>query len=317
MSLMEIANGIITKDSLDDISKEYKSRIDLCRRLRNLAKLDRIKLDESMHNNNLNLALIKYLKLCNKDVLRFVKDYISNLQPFMIERRPSEEYSDTVICVLDKYYSISLYIKVDSLKMQEIIVSFHESHSRGIGRLNFGSRRNERVPIIANSVDVSSELGNTRVVEVLIQRGILVVPIKISARAYGSEYYVIYSDIERELVGICNEYIEEIYAAATELNIDQIKLFSTLQQLSFPSYGRDLFSKFSLLIDSFFIQENEVSRSAADFAIVTVARQQMLDTVQRDELLGLLREKFSIQSRKGLSDVLDRIEANLEVVVDI
>lgn len=315
MDLCEIAGSIISAE--DDVNaKDFKEKIDLCLRLRKLANLDRIRLDTTEHSNKLNRTLFSYLKLCGKDPLQFIKEYIGNLHPFMIERRKSMEYKDTVLCVLDKYYSVSIYIKIDAQKMEEVIVSFHESHIKGISKLNFRNAMNERVPVIAN--EIVSHIDNTDLytIEVRIQRGVLVVPIKVSAKKKGNVYYVIYSDIERELVGLCNTYIEDVYSASEDLNINAITMFSTLQQLSFPSYGKDILSTLSVLIDSFYAQSNAVSRNAADFAIVTYTRQLLVDERQKSDIIDVLRDKFSIQAKRGLDEIIDRIVSNLDVVID-
>lgn len=298
------------------IDRELKQKIDICYRLRKLANLDRIKLKNEVHANEISDNLFRYLKLCGKDPEQFAKEYIANLHPFMIERRKDQEYKDSIICVLDKFYSVSLYIKVDSQKMEEVIISFHESHTKGIGRLNFGKRRNERVPVIANSIKAHINGTDMYTIDVRIQRGILVVPIEVSARKIGGEYYVLYSDIETALVGLCNAYIEDVYCAREELNIDDIAMFSYLQQLSFPSYGRDNVSTIFLLIDSFYAQNDILSRSAADFALVTYVRNLILDDKQKNELVSMLEDRFKVQSRKGADEFVKRIVDNIESVID-
>ena len=63
------------------------SMIAVCRKLRRLAKLDRLKLDENEHRSGLNRYLFDYIEYCGRDVLDFIKQYLSNLQPYMILRR--------------------------------------------------------------------------------------------------------------------------------------------------------------------------------------------------------------------------------------
>lgn len=315
MDLTKIAEGAAPVNA--DRDKELKRKTDLCYRLRKLANLDRVRLVEDKHSNGINTNLFGYLRLCGKEPEQFVKECIANLHPFMIERRKDQEYDDTVVCVLDKYYSISIYIKEDFKKMEEVIVSFHESHIKGIGSLNFSKKRNERVPVIISNIVSQIENSDLYTVAVRVQRGVLVVPITLSARKVGDVYYVVYSDIERELVGLCNSYIEDVYSAAEELDMNSIILFSNLQQLSFPSHGKDNFSALSLLVDSFYAQSDKVSRAAADFALVTYTRQLLLDERQKAELIETLNERFLVKSRKGLEEVLSRIIANLDTIVDM
>ena len=100
----------------------------LARRLRRLARLDRLEIDDSEHNSGLNKHLFKYLDYLGIEKLEYVKHYLSTIQPFMLTEMKSQEKFDNAICVLDGYYRISLYIKVDATKGEVIVVSFHENN---------------------------------------------------------------------------------------------------------------------------------------------------------------------------------------------
>ena len=112
------------------------SMINVCKKLRNLAKLDRIKLDETEHRSGLNKHLFDYIEYCGHDVLEFVKQYLSNLQPYMIERRKDQEPEKSFICVVDNLYRVSVYIKVNAKQFEEVVVSFHEDNIRGVAKTN-------------------------------------------------------------------------------------------------------------------------------------------------------------------------------------
>jgi hypothetical protein len=60
--------------------------------------------------------------------LDYIKSYLKTIQPFMLTEMKSQEKFENAICVLDGGYRISLYIKVDSTKGEEVIVSFHENN---------------------------------------------------------------------------------------------------------------------------------------------------------------------------------------------
>ena len=100
------------------------SMIKICRRIRNLAKLDRIVLDNSTHRSGLNQHLFDYIEYCGLDTLAFIKKYLSNLQPYMIERRKDQEPYQSFVCVIDNLYRVSIYIKADTAQFEEIIISF-------------------------------------------------------------------------------------------------------------------------------------------------------------------------------------------------
>lgn len=80
------------------------SMINVCKKLRRLAKLERITFDETRCCSQLNQHLFNYISYCGYNVLNFVKEYISNLQPYMIERHKNQEAKNTFICVIDKLY---------------------------------------------------------------------------------------------------------------------------------------------------------------------------------------------------------------------
>ncbi len=111
--------------------------VDVCRQIRNLAKLDRVRLDENIHNENkFNKHLFSYLLYCEVDPKTYIRNYLANLQPYMIKRMPSQEKTEHMICVLDNTYRISLYIKANNEKGNEVIISFHESNKRGVAQEN-------------------------------------------------------------------------------------------------------------------------------------------------------------------------------------
>ena len=73
------------------------SMVGICKKLRKLAKLDRLQLDETTHRSQLNLHLFKYIKYCGMSPLDYVKEYLSNLQPYMIERRKDQEKQSSFV----------------------------------------------------------------------------------------------------------------------------------------------------------------------------------------------------------------------------
>lgn len=60
------------------------SMIKVCKKIRNLAKLNRIVLDNSTHRSGLNQHLFDYIEYCGLDTLTFIKSYLSNLQPYIV-----------------------------------------------------------------------------------------------------------------------------------------------------------------------------------------------------------------------------------------
>ena len=66
------------RDSLtyEDLSDKGidTSQIAVCKKIRQLAKLDRISLDETEHRSGLNKHLFDYIEYCGLNVLDFIKN---------------------------------------------------------------------------------------------------------------------------------------------------------------------------------------------------------------------------------------------------
>ena len=70
----------ISQEQLESLGIDL-SNIGICRKIRNMAKLDRIKLDENTHRSGLNKHLFDYLDYCGLDKLEWdkVKDVIEDV----------------------------------------------------------------------------------------------------------------------------------------------------------------------------------------------------------------------------------------------
>lgn len=313
---------IMTKNNLGmreiTVAEAEKLGIDLsmakiCRILRKLAKLDRLKLDETEHRSGLNKHLFHYIEYCGETVLEYVKNYLSNLQPYMIERRKDQEKKKSYICVIDNMYRISVYIKVDKSFGEEMIVSFHEDNIRGVAKTNalIKNKRNRLVPVFADSYgSIDMQNGNVSV-KVLAQRGMKVLPLDIIGFKCKDMFIVREADINNQFLNYCNEYIRDLYTSNLNLDFDKIEVFSMLQQISFTSYGRDTFSSVSLLIDSMVSQPDAISRQAEDFALITFVQSLQLTDEQKKELVELLNEKYMVTSIRGIDDILYRVKTAL------
>lgn len=305
----------------DDVQKKgiEMSMVKICKKLRQLAKLDRISLDEEDHRSGLNRHLFDYIEYCGLDVLQFIKQYLSNLQPYMIERRKDQEKVRTFYCVIDNLYRVSVYIKVDAKQFEEVIVSFHEDNKRGIAKSNTLIKVDleKYVPIFAESIlnRVSNE--NKYIVKALFQRGLAILPLELPAVKCQDVFIVEKNSINLQFVSYCNDYIRDLYTSDLQLDFDKIEVFTMLQQISFTSYGRDTFSSISLLIDSLTIQKDYISKSAADCALITFVQNLKLTKEQQDELKVLLDTKYKVSDIKKIDLILDRVKTNLSLNYNI
>ncbi len=303
------------------------SNIAVCRKIRQLARINDIIVRTDAYSNQNARNLLEYLDFCGIPKEEYISDYLRNLQPYMIERKPEEEYDKNVVCILDKLYNISLYIKVEKPLNNEheyTVVSFHEDYQYKNGipvakqnsvlrKKDLESNKQIYVPVFKDdyrSIDLTNQ---TAFINVYVQRGLLTIKLSLPTKLkFGDVYFVRKADIERSLLDYCNTYIEDLYASDLDLDFSQIDVFTMLQQVSFTSYGKDSFSSLSLLIDSLFRQNDRYSKSAADFAIVTFAKNLKLNDNDKQALIHLLAEKFRVTNHKGICLLIERITQYLE-----
>ncbi len=112
MQINELGMREITEEEAAELGIDL-SMAGVCKTLRKLAKLDRLRLDEDEHRSGLNQHLFHYIEYCGEKPLDYIKDYLSNLQPYMIQRRKDQEKQKSFICVIDNMYRVSVYIKAD------------------------------------------------------------------------------------------------------------------------------------------------------------------------------------------------------------
>ena len=285
--------------------------INVCKKIRQLAQLDRISLDISEHQDVRNTHLFKYLDYCGVDKETFVKNYLSNLQPYMLLRNTEQEKSDNTICVLDNIYRISLYIKLDTTFGNKMIVSFHEDHKRGVARDNsrLHIKQPEKVKIIADSLTGGITDTNTKTFNVLIPRGVISVPVSLVGELQDDGTIEVQrSAIDNAILDICNQYIQDLYASDMDFpSLNEVELFSALQQIPFTSYGNSVFSNISVLIDNMAVQDNPLYKKTASFALETYASHLILTSEQKKELIELIHDKYEVSCQKNISVVTNML----------
>ena len=310
-------------NNIQEISREdaIKAGVNLdtvkvCETIRKLAKLDRLSFDDldRDHRSGLNRHLLSYLEYCKVNPHEYIRSYFSNIQPYMLERRKDQERKETFVCVIDKLYSVSIYIKVDKKQFEEMVISFHEDNIRGIAKTNdlIKNNTNNLVPIFAESIGSYSPETKKCSINLIAQRGLKELPISITGVKCGKVFIVRERDISNQFVDYCNEYVRDLYTSNLDIDFNRIDVFTMLQQISFTSYGRDTFSTISLLIDSLIVQNDSISKSVADFALLTFSQNLVLTKEQANELCCLLEERYKVTSIKGIDAILRRVELSVK-----
>ncbi|MBQ2318397.1 MAG: helix-turn-helix transcriptional regulator [Lachnospiraceae bacterium] len=282
----------------------------LAYKLRKLARLDRIRLDESEHVSKQSLHLFRYLDFLGMDKLAFIKMYLSHIQPFMITEMKFQEKFENAICVLDRFYRISVYIKVDATQNEEVIVSFHENHKNGVAKRNPVIRKNRYVYVFADSIGSYIPTMDSYTINLLIARGVSTFPVNVPAKKYDEDGFLVNETyIQNAFVDVANQYLEDLYTA--DLDFSGVEQFSSLQRLSYTARGNDCFSNISLLVDSILVQRDAHSRQVADAVLCIYCNSLELLESDKRELLETLQERFSVNSVRVMPELLERVERNL------
>lgn len=292
------------------------STISVCKKIRYLSRLDRIFLDNETKSSPQSKHLFEYIDFCGKDVLEFVKACLSNLQPYMIVKNQNQGSDERCLCVIDNRYAVLLEVKINKIQQEEVVVSFLENNTRNIDELNWklNPTQNQLVPVFADRVNSWVIGTDNYVVRVMVQRGMLTLPLNLSGKKCADVFWVRKFTMEKELINYCNEYLRDLYTSNLPLNFDQIVFSSRLQQISFPAYGKDTFSVLSLLVENLCVLSDKLSRSAADFALTTYMQSLILTEEQKEELCSLLQDRFQVTTYDKIDIVLKYIEFRMNTL---
>lgn len=206
-------------------------KILVCKKLRNLAKLGRIYVNEEWTCKGSHF--LAYLEFCGVDECEFVKKYVSNLQPYMIDKRIVQRDSEIVICTIDSIYRISLCIKMNEMLQEEISASFHVDNEKEETQNELMCGRNEQyVTIFTDCVLSRCDETGKYVVKARFQRGLKVLPLYLTARKYGECFVVEKRAIELELLEHCNKYVRDLYTSDLDLDYDGVFFFQIYSWLN-------------------------------------------------------------------------------------
>ena len=289
--------------------------VNTCRLIRRLAMLEKIKIDTSESMNDLNKHLFDYIACCRREngksdeenVREFVIECLSNLQPFMIEGFVQYELYDEYICVLDNVYRISVYLNVNTRKQKEIAVSFQEKNRKSTLQIinlfkNMGA---EFVPVIADSI--LSKKQDIYKVKVFIQRGLMILPIELCALKCEDIWLVRRSAIEKQLSEWYKVYINDLFTSDLELDVSGISFDSVIKPKSNVTDEKDVFLTISILVDSWKLQDNYISKRAADFAIITYVCTLEISSEKVKKIENLLKGKYGVTRVESIACLIQRI----------
>lgn len=174
--------------------------------------------------------------------------------------------------------------------------------------------------IIADSITGGITDTNIKTFDILVPRGVINIPISLTGELQTDNTFLVNRNaIDNAILSVCNQYIQDLYTSDLELPLlDEVELFSALQQISFTSYGNSVFSNISVLIDNMSVQNSPLHKASAFFALETYASHLMLTSEQKSELIELIREKYTVACQKDISavtnmiiDIIDNLDTDM------
>lgn len=308
-------------------------------KIKELANLDRIKIDAKEHTSEFDLHLIKYLEYCGKSLKEYIRDYLKCLQPYMVEQLHEDEVA-SVVCVVDNLYRIVVYVnQVDvenrqdnneldnkEQNLEELIVSFCEKKQSAINDWNENSEKINRentqkniklwkVYVIPDSITAIVEGTTYASVMMFVTRGIRSFPIIVGAKRNDNGFYeVIYQSLLNTITEVSDNYLRDLYLKEASLNLDQICKYPPCVQQAFTAHGNDKFKNVTMLIDNLLAQEDLVSKEKTDSALSIYCQNLLLLESERNRFIDLLKEYYKDYTYDVTSLILERVENNIQVL---
>lgn len=289
----------LTSDEVKALNVDL-SMISVCEKIRHLAALEKFSLVSGFHDSNASKHLFSYAKFCRLDLMKFIRTCLMNAQPYQISLRTN---SIAFIYTMDNHYSLVIYFGMEPSRARSMTVFFDAEASEC-----YLSKKSDYMPVFVNNCRAHDSETGIVAADVLIQRGLAVMPVTVAARQYGQVFIVRRDDVDNALLDYCNTYLIDLYNSDLNLDFSKIDISLSIQQVSFSEYGRNIFETVSLLIESLCAQDNMVTRTTADFALVTYVGSLKLIPPQKKELAALLDFRYAGSSIEAMPRILERVK---------
>lgn len=299
----------ISKVSDGTFPNDYYGRefLNMCRRVRELARQNKIKIDSvfNRHSSNAgnNLHLFKLIESCGGEVENFLRGYLSVLQPYSLDYFQRETYKGTnMICVQDMGYRVALLIKLEKLHNQEyVLVSFHENNIvrngkvvQGLGDRDFS---NKLCAVLVDASAPSSLHPGYVDCSFIIQRGFVRQSIDVTipeGHFVKNMALVSYDIIKTKYQDLMTSLLNELQSTYLLVNNETSENDGVItlggKGVSFLSYGYTVTNNVCLLLDCFVLLDK------SHRAVILELTHNLLSTMPQetlDELKYGLMDKYS------------------------
>lgn len=279
------------------LTDDEHARINLCKRVRSAALSDNVIVDTSERKGNTNGILFKFLEACGVSAQTFVKQYLAQLQPFCVESMQHQNYDKNIKCLIDPFYKIPLYMKLDVTQHNEIIISFHENFHTTLKDLR--NSVPSRLVVLADNVKFMGDAVG-QMCTISMYRGISAFTFDVPAICVKDpdvcfvEPSLVFRIFEDDL-------LNRLLSSGISLSTLDSKSYT------FTSYGDTILNTISLLIDCNIASTSSairlVSLSSLNFALC-----ELMKDPEHETLLEVLLNRYSNVRSSALDKVLDYVK---------
>ncbi len=288
-----------TNDNADiALTGEERQTINIKNELYCLSLSKNTTFDFEPHSKSSNLGIIKFLRSCDIDPETFIRSYLRQLHPFMINLDKERSVKqDKFSCIIDASYRMPLWIEVVTKQFNERVISFHELNWYTKKYDNYYLRKHDLL-CIPNDPNIVEE-GEKGTFEISVLKGFKSFLLRVYGRRVSENCIrVKTAEYERELLRQCNDNLAEIIESIA-VNSSYFPEFQRIKQLSFTSYGDKLYNDVSLLLDLF---ADTVSPDIS--AVLFIKLQELSKLPNYPEIVEDLINKYKNYSNVDFTSLL-------------
>lgn len=276
--------------------------IDLCKRIRHDAVLDRFSYkikDKTCDEIN---HMIDFLNFCDVSVEEFIKNHLTNVQPAMVFNYSWNINSASVY--ISTPFAISLWVWVPENKEEDIIVWIERGHENGW--IYESSHREGIQYILTDSIENSVKDENICSIRIFVPVGVMCVPVSVIAQLDASGTFICENkDFLNGIKKWVDDYIQDLYASNIEFkSLNETEVFYIDKQLDEGKTLAGYVNRFSVLIDNMYVNEHPLHRKSAAFALTMFTVLTQLSFSEKEWHIFSLKEKYKDKGKDIVIDFL-------------
>lgn len=261
-----------------EVTNDDRAIINVCRKIRKFAIMRRVDIDESQHRVSDNLHLKKYIELSGKTFKEFIYGYLANIQPFQLIFNHAQSYDKAVRCLIDLSYSTALYMKLEFLPSNVLLISFHENQLKNT--VKYETITNSLNYAITKT-DVPA--GGYRILPIKMPHGLELFDLELVCQVVEQDLVrIAISDVESAYV----RYLNQKVSALTERG----QVFHSMKE---ASYGETVLNDVSVLVDGICFTRTSVETKRALVETLGNELREIAQLPDAGSYLQAIQERYS------------------------